>query len=563
MGELCIHEDKLYECTTAIAAPGEAWNANHWNSVVLADAYKDLKSDIESKQNAPSAAGTAGQVLGLDAQLHPVWVDQTGGTVDDSALAPVIKSSASGEIASFPDGADGRLIDSLVVNIEPKQDLNGYDSPWPAGGGKNLANPQTGYNSSGGSVDTTTIVTDATNEVISSLIKVNGDTQYTISRATPGGLFRCFYFDQEPVIGQTVSIGGNYVGDSVIYRTFTTPSTAKYLFVVWTRDKTNSPCGNVQCELGSSATSWVPYENLCPISGWTGANVTRTGKNLCDPSKRTNTSSTVHHFYLQDGFLIKGGVSYTLSTDSEDAVAVYFRSSDNSTTIKGGHAVETYTPTKDEFVVLQVYKASGVSSVNLQLEIGSTATDYEPYSGQTIQVEFPSEAGTVYGGKLTVNEDGTGQLVVDRASATITSVTSVAEASTGIKYGSTGNYLSPLAKSEASSNRNVSSMYKYRINAPSESGWFRIVSGVYIFIFDNRFTDLQTANAILASEKPQFVYELATPITYDLTAAQVRTLLGQNNIWADTGDVEVTYRADTKLYIDNKLSELVAQIVNS
>ena len=48
MGELCIHEDQLYECITAIAAPGEAWNANHWKSVVLADGYKDLKSDIEA-----------------------------------------------------------------------------------------------------------------------------------------------------------------------------------------------------------------------------------------------------------------------------------------------------------------------------------------------------------------------------------------------------------------------------------------------------------------------------------------------------------------------------------
>ena len=88
MGELCIHEDKLYECITAIAAPGEAWNANHWNSVVLADGYKDLKSDIESKQDAPQTTGTAGQVLSLDANGNPVWATPTDavtpdGTYDD------------------------------------------------------------------------------------------------------------------------------------------------------------------------------------------------------------------------------------------------------------------------------------------------------------------------------------------------------------------------------------------------------------------------------------------------------------------------------------------------
>lgn len=47
----------------------------------------------------------------------------------------------------------------------------------------------------------------------------------------------------------------------------------------------------------------------------------------------------------------------------------------------------------------------------------------------------------------------------------------------------------------------------------------------------------------------QVVYKLATPITYQLTPQEVDTLLGTNNVWCDTGDTEVTYRADTKLYI--------------
>jgi hypothetical protein len=35
----------------------------------------------------------------------------------------------------------------------------------------------------------------------------------------------------------------------------------------------------------------------------------------------------------------------------------------------------------------------------------------------------------------------------------------------------------------------------------------------------------------------QLVYELATPQTYHLTPTQIRTLVGNNNIWADTGDI--------------------------
>jgi len=59
----------------------------------------------------------------------------------------------------------------------------------------------------------------------------------------------------------------------------------------------------------------------------------------------------------------------------------------------------------------------------------------------------------------------------------------------------------------------------------------------------------------------QVVYQLSTPITYTLTPQEIRTLLGENNLWADTGDTTVEYRADTKLYIDKKFAELQALIL--
>jgi len=43
------------------------------------DNQTDLKNALDAKQDAPSAAGTAGQVLGLDSSLNPVWVNQSGG----------------------------------------------------------------------------------------------------------------------------------------------------------------------------------------------------------------------------------------------------------------------------------------------------------------------------------------------------------------------------------------------------------------------------------------------------------------------------------------------------
>lgn len=67
----------------------------------------------------------------------------------------------------------------------------------------------------------------------------------------------------------------------------------------------------------------------------------------------------------------------------------------------------------------------------------------------------------------------------------------------------------------------------------------------------------------LASNPLQLCYELATPVTYHLTPQEVDTLLGVNNVWADTGDTTAEYVADTKKYIDKKLAALTAQIVNS
>lgn len=48
----------------------------------------------------------------------------------------------------------------------------------------------------------------------------------------------------------------------------------------------------------------------------------------------------------------------------------------------------------------------------------------------------------------------------------------------------------------------------------------------------------------------QVVYELATPITYQLTPVEVTTRLGENNIWADCGPVDVRYSANTELRVE-------------
>ena len=47
-----------------------------------------------------------------------------------------------------------------------------------------------------------------------------------------------------------------------------------------------------------------------------------------------------------------------------------------------------------------------------------------------------------------------------------------------------------------------------------------------------------------------------TGTTYTLTGQEVSTLLGENNVWADSGDVEITYRRDISIVINNLESAL-------
>ena len=52
----------------------------------------------------------------------------------------------------------------------------------------------------------------------------------------------------------------------------------------------------------------------------------------------------------------------------------------------------------------------------------------------------------------------------------------------------------------------------------------------------------------------QVVYKLATPIEIDLTdASDIVALVGTNNVWSDTGDMEVRFKVGIQEYIDSKV----------
>lgn len=166
---------------------------------------------------------------------------------------------------------------------------------------------------------------------------------------------------------------------------------------------------DIQIELGSTATPYTPY-----ISDFSTVNVTSCVKNLFDKSTLTAGSNIAEFTQTANGFTFK-------TTDTQKTMMVssniyllagtYYCSGTITcydTTYKGGWAV--YDNENKKFIINNAYKGTidnsftitksktyqlnfyapynapiGVTMTfeNVQLELGTTATDYEPYQGQT------------------------------------------------------------------------------------------------------------------------------------------------------------------------------------
>lgn len=175
-----------------------------------------------------------------------------------------------------------------------------------------------------------------------------------------------------------------------------------------------------------------------------------------------------------------------------------------------------------------------------------------------ISITFPTEAGTVYGGTLDVPN---GVLTVDRAVVDLGTLTwSYNRVRTRFETNGVQSAIKPSTNNNTPTNALCES-YKIVSASAVQSTDFSVgVTNIgTVLVHDSRYSDADTYKAAVSGV--QFVYELATPITYDLTPQEIRTLLGTNNIWADTGDIAVTYPADTKTFIEQNTPESPVQDV--
>lgn len=454
---------------------------------------------------------------------------------------------------------------SLKVFLEPKQDLHGYDHPWPAGGGKNL------FDESNAIVE---YDLDRYCKLENGLLHYkNGGGSPCFSREfdiyLPSGSYVLSLSNYRLVSGVSpiwmIEIGSNpltYPSTSTAYTfTLAEPDTVK---IRLTTNGTNSATefyGNVQLEAGSTATSYAPYSNICPITGWDEVSVTRAGKNKLKPYSYTVNTSGVTLTYSDDGtvnatgtatanigrplsswaasnnatFTLKAG-TYTLSLNTpKSGVTVSLNKAEGGGGIATTSTDVTFTTSEDFECFWRLNIDSGTvlnDTFTVQLESGSTATSYEPYQSETYTVSL-TQAGTVYGGVLDVVS---GELVVNRAEVDLGTL------NWSIGYNGFVAQLSNMSitLSNTEPAKLLCSIYRTAAYTPlldfSISG---ISNTNYVRVHDSSKSSLADFKA--AMQGVQLVYELATPLTYQLTPTEVQMLLGYNTLTADA-EMELTYK---------------------
>lgn len=200
---------------------------------------------------------------------------------------------------------------------------------------------------------------------------------------------------------------------------------------------------------------------------------------------------------------------------------------------------------------------------NISVQLGSTASEYKSYSGNRYTIQLGQ---TVYGAKLTINEDGSLKALVDRAAVDMGSLNFGAWAGD-----SSGHTFATSLTGRKTDNNNILCSY-YKTVQRQSTVWAEILAydkavfaplgGAYLLARDTAYTSAVDFKTAVTGQT--LCYELATPITIQLDPVTISTISGQtNNVWADAGDVDVTYAADIKAYIDRKIAALAAQIVNS
>lgn len=470
------------------------------------------------------------------------------------------ENSYTGDIVRFY-ASKSVPLSSAEVSLSPQQDLNGYDSPWPGGGGANKIAWNDGidftlkgvrYYVSGGK-----LYLDGTSSGETSSADATFEANFKFK--LPAGTY---YFTRGDYPNSTYlvhKVNGATVGIVTNSGEFTLAAEDEVWVGFYVYNKTFSNLHvPIQIVQGSTApTTYSPYSNICPISGHTGAELIRTGKNLVGAGNivygegydgNGNTEVNANRFRTEK-IACYGktaiALSWTNGTVSSQAIRVIWDKYGNvlKRTIPSATRVGTrkyYVTNLTNFnpaycVAFAFYSDGGAPAANnvseIMCEFVDSPSDYEPYQGDTYSVTF-TDQGTVYGGTF---DFVTGKLRVTWAKKSFRwgDVT----AATDLNYVTRKVFsLDAKPKYPPDDGGQLSSIAPLDVNFSNDTLHFYCNTGGangQCIMFLPIGTDDNTTFDV--------AYELATPLEYTLSAQQIETLLGENNVWSDAGEITVKY----------------------
>lgn len=443
---------------------------------------------------------------------------------------------------------------STILSLEPIQDLHGYDKPWVGGAGKNKYSVLVGADAwganSGGSYTNDNgilVVTTSTNNnsgaysesnsIISTLAsELSGEYTYSFyAKANTNLTGRIGYANYGRV---DVSLTTNWQRFLV---TTTFNNTVPAFCVYGTGTAGTIYVKDVMIESGSVMHDYEPYSNICPISGRTEIRILGCRKNLFNPDVNSieeldlNGSGTIRYGHSF------GSGTYTLINTGTDTELFYYRTpkkdlSDRGSTIQlANNSSVNVTVDNDHLLWVFTSNSNFINADKIAVEIGSNQT-FEAYNLNTDLTIHASQ--TVYGGTLDVEN---GVLVMKDGKKKINDLSWTYD-STNTRFTAIGiDYKGGTVRTVPI----LSSSYECVDDGRpfgQEPPYCIFGDATRIMIKDARYTDTTTFESEMGNE--DICYELATPITIQLTPHEISLLEGVNNISIldDNASAKLTYR---------------------
>lgn len=296
--------------------------------------------------------------------------------------------------------------------------------------------------------------------------------------------------------------------------------------------------------------------NIRPISAWSEVNVTRCGKNLVNPSEivdgkymavsgaELSNADRSHSGLIK----VKPNTSYFMNGYAGNSFFAILALDENMNVLANYYGGASKN---DVFVATMPNNARYVY-LNFFTTQKSTMAFYEATSNEGYiayqGTSYPISLGqTVYGGTLDVVS---GELKIERVKEAINGTVLDAFATSGGI-----NFVRGSVSQTSTQNTSKTITDKYRVSYNLADNSFVWLTGRYFRVYSNSFTDLASTKTLFNQNPLEVCYELATPTEIQLTPTEVKTLLGQNNIWADSGDVTVEIGQNPNVLVNPTLFE--------